>query len=213
MNHVFAIPPPADLGPLPGMIGSRELEQRALLSSVAANPVVVSEVEGQSTIGLTILNLPGAIQDTSGKPSYTFSNAQVVNAGDGTVNFSNTRDGTFTYTPPSSTFTGNVTIFYDVSDGTGTSGSTVEIDVGPISADPVTWGTLSSTTATIPSTTVPSLLNRIQDASTKPSYIFSNPVVPVGDGAISDLRRGDRLLHVHRTESRRSPVWSPCNTR
>ena len=135
------------------------------LSSVAANPVAVSEVEGQSTIGLTILNLPGAIQDTSSKPSYTFSNAQVVNAGDGTVSFTDTKNGAFTYTPPSSTFTGDVTISYQVTDGTGTSSSTVEIDIGPIAADPVIWGTLSSTTATIPSTTVPSLVNRIHDVN------------------------------------------------
>ncbi len=163
-----------------------ELEGRALLS-ITASAVSVSEVEGQSTIGLTILNLPGAITDSSSKPTYTFSNAQVVNAGDGTVSFTNIKDGAFTYTPPSSAFTGDVTISYVVSDGTATSSSTVEIDIGPIAADPVTWATLSSTNATSPSTTVPSLLNRIHDVHTNPSYTFSNPVVPVGDGTISNL--------------------------
>ena len=43
------------------------------LSSVAANPVAVSEVQGQSTIGLTIANLPSAVQDVASKPSFTFS--------------------------------------------------------------------------------------------------------------------------------------------
>ena len=163
-----------------------ELEGRALLS-ITASPVSVSEVEGQSTISLTILNLPGAVSDTASKPSYTFSNAQVVNVGDGTVSFTNTKNGAFTYTPPSPTFIGDVTISYQVGDGTATSGSTVEIDIGPIAADPVTWGTLSSTNATSPSTTVPSLVNRIHDVSTNPSYTFSNAAVPVGDGTISNL--------------------------
>jgi Bacterial Ig domain/Cadherin-like domain len=157
------------------------------LSSVAANPVVVSEVEGQSTIDLTILNLPAAVQDTVSKPSYTFSNVQVVNGGDGTVSLTDTKDGAFTYTPPSSTFTGDVTISYQVDDGAGTSNSTVEIDVGPIAADPVTWGTLASTNTSSPTTTVPSLVNRIHDVNTKPSYIFSNPIVAAGDGTISSL--------------------------
>ena len=130
------------------------------LASVAANPVVVQEVEGQSKIVLTILNLPGAIADTSSKPSFTFSSLQVVNAGDGTVSLTNAKNGTFTYTPPNSTFTGTVDISYQVADKTGTSDSTVEIDVGPIAADSIEWGTLSSTTATIPSTTVPSLVSR-----------------------------------------------------
>jgi hypothetical protein len=163
-----------------------ELEGRALLS-ITASSVSVSEVEGQSTISLTILNLPGAVSDSSSKPSYTFSNAQIVNVGDGTVSFTNTKNGAFTYTPPSPNFTGDVTISYQVGDGTATSGSTVEIDVGPIAADPVTWGTLSSTNATSPSTTVPSLLNRVHDVHTNASYTFSNPVVPVGDGTISNL--------------------------
>jgi len=157
------------------------------LSSVAANSVVVSEVEGQSTIGLTILNLPGAIQDNLSKPSYAFSNAQVMNGGDGPVSFTDTKDGAFTYTPPSSTFTGKVTISYQITDGTGTSSSTVEIDIGPIAADPVIWGTLSSTTATIPSTTVPSLLNRIHDVDINPLYTFSNAIIAAGDGTISNL--------------------------
>ena len=73
-----------------------------------------------------------------------------MNPADGTVSFTNTKNGTFTYTPPGPTFTGDVTISYQVTDGTGTSSSTVEIDIGPIAADPVTWGTLSSTTATVP---------------------------------------------------------------
>jgi hypothetical protein len=163
-----------------------ELEGRTLLS-ITASAVIVSEVEGQPTIGLTILNLPGAVQDTSSKPSYTFSNAQIVNVGDGTLFLTNTKNGAFTYTPPSPNFVADVTISYQVSDGTGTSSSTVEIDVGPIAADPVTWGTLSSTNATVPSTTVPSLLNRIHDVSTNPSYTFSNPIVPAGDGTISNL--------------------------
>ena len=163
-----------------------ELEGRVLLS-ITASPITVSEVEGQSTIGLTILNLPGAVQDSSSKPTYTFSSAQVVNVGDGTVSFTNTKNGSFTYTPPSLAFTGAVTISYDVSDGTGSTGSTVEIDIGPIAADPVTWGTLSSTNATIPSTTVPSLLNRVHDVHTNTSYTFSNLVVSVGDGTISNL--------------------------
>ena len=60
------------------------------LSSVAASPVAVSEVEGQPTIGLTILNVPGAVQDTATKPTYTFSNAKVVTSGGGTVSLTDT---------------------------------------------------------------------------------------------------------------------------
>ena len=157
------------------------------ISTVAANPVSVNEVEGQSSIGLLILNLPEAIQDTSSKPAFTFSNAAVADGGPGTVSFTDTQNGAFTYTPSGSTFTGDVTISYQISDGTGTSNSTVEIDIAPIVADPVIWGTLSSTTATIPLTNVPSLLDRMHDVSTNPSYAFSNPIIPAGDGAISNL--------------------------
>ena len=53
---------------------------------------------------------------------------------------------------------GDVIISYEVADGTGTSSSSVALDIGPIAADPVTWGTLSSTNSTVPSTNVPSLL-------------------------------------------------------
>jgi hypothetical protein len=157
------------------------------LSSVAADLVVVDEVEGQATIDLAILNLPGAIEDTATKPSYTFSNAQVITAGGGTVSFTNPKNGAFTYTPPSASFTGDVTISYQVTDGTGTSDSTVELDIGPIAADPVAWGTLSSTTATIPSTVVPSLLGRIHDVNASATYAFSNAIVPAGDGTIINL--------------------------
>ncbi|MFI5458881.1 MAG: tandem-95 repeat protein [Isosphaerales bacterium] len=157
----------------------------ANLSSVAANPVIINEVEGQSTIGLTMENLPGAVQDVSSKPSYTFSNLQVANNGAGTVSLTNTHTGNFTYTPPNSTFTGNVIITYQVTDGTGTNNSTVEIDIGPIAADPVVWGTLASTTAAIPSTTVPSLKDRIHDVNKNLSYTFSNPIIASGDGTVS----------------------------
>jgi hypothetical protein len=157
------------------------------LSSVAANPVVVQEVEGQTTIGLVILNLPGAVLDTGSKPGYSFSNAQVVNTGDGAVSVTNANDGAIAYTPPSSSFQGDVTISYSVSDGTGTSNSSVELDIGPIAADPVVWGTLASTTATIPSTTVPSLLGRIHDVSANPNYTFSSAIVPAGEGTITNL--------------------------
>jgi len=155
------------------------------LSSVAANPVVINEVEGQSTIGLTIENLPGAVQDVSSKPSYTFSNLQVANNGAGAVSLTNPHTGNFTYTPPGSTFTGNVIIAFQITDGTGTNNSTVEIDIGPIAADPVVWGTLASTTSTIPSTTVPSLKERIHDINTNSSYTFSNPIIASGDGTVS----------------------------
>ena len=77
---------------------------------------------------------------------------------DGTVSLTDTKNGAFTYTPPSATFTGNVIISYQVADGTGTESSTVQIEIGPIAADPVVWGTLSSSNATIPSTKVPSLV-------------------------------------------------------
>jgi large repetitive protein len=157
------------------------------LSSVAASPVAVSEVEGQSTIGLAIINVPGAVQDTATKPTYTFSNAQVVISGTGTVSLTDTKSGTFTYTPPSSSFTGEVLISYEVSDGTGASSSSIQLDIEPIAADPVTWGTLSSTDATVPSTTVPSLLNRIHDVAASPSFTFSDPTFPAGDGSISAL--------------------------
>jgi hypothetical protein len=156
------------------------------LASVAANPVTVSEVEGQSTISLTILNLPGAVSDSASKPTYTFS-SPLVTSGGGTVSFTNTKLGAFTYTPTGSTFVGDVIISYQVSDGTSTSTSTVELDIGPIAADPVSWGTLSSTTATVPSTIVPSLVNRIHDVTANASFTFSNPVLPAGDGSVTDL--------------------------
>ena len=53
------------------------------LASIAANPVIVSEVQGQSTIGLSIVNLPGAVQDSASKPAYTFSNALVCKTAPG----------------------------------------------------------------------------------------------------------------------------------
>jgi hypothetical protein len=157
------------------------------LSSVAANPFIVEEVEGQATIGLTILNLPGAVRDTSSKPSYTFSGLQVTQNGDGAVSLSDARTGGFTYTPPSSTFIGDVTISYQVTDGMGTNNSSVEIDIGPIAADPVAWGTPSSKTATVPSTIVPSLKDRIHDFTKNATYTFSNLIITPGDGTVSNL--------------------------
>ncbi len=157
------------------------------LSSIAANPVIVSEVQGQSTIALSIVNLPGAVQDSATKPAYTFSNVLVANGAGGTVSLNDANFGAFTYTPPSSTFTGNVIISYVVGDGTGTESSTVQIDIGPIAADPVVWGTLSSSNATIPSTDVPSLVDRIHDVGTHPSYTFSNSMIPAGEGTITNL--------------------------
>ncbi len=157
------------------------------LSSVAANPVVVSEVEGQSTINLLIVNLPGAVQDSSNKPSYTFSNAHVANGAGGTVDFTDTNNGAFTYTPSSPTFAGAVIISYQITDGTGTESSTVEMDIGPIAADPVTWGTLSSVNATVPTASVPGLANRIHDVDKKASYLFANILITSGDGTVSDL--------------------------
>ncbi len=157
------------------------------LASIAANPSPIEEVEGQTTIGLTILNLPGAVQDDASQPSDTFSNLAVVQNGEGTVSLVDASTGRFTYTPPSSTFTGDVTITYQVTDGTSTNNSSVQIAIGPIAADPVAWGTLSSTTSTIPSTTVPSLKDRIHDITTTASYTFTSLVVPSGDGAVSNL--------------------------
>lgn len=141
----------------------------------------------QSTIGLSIVNLPGAVQDSASKPAYTFSNALVANGAGGTVSLTDTKEGAFTYTPPSPSFTGNVIISYQVADGTGTESSTVQIDIGPIAADPVVWGTLSSSNATIPSTNVPSLVDRIHDVSTHPTYTFSSSMIPAGEGTISNL--------------------------
>jgi len=157
------------------------------LSSVAANPVVINEVEGQSTIDLTIENLPGAVHDVSGEPSYTFSSLQVANNGAGTVSLTNAHTGNFTYTPADATFTGNVIIAYQVTDGTGTNDSTVEIDIGPIAADPVVWGALASTTPAIPSTTVPGLNDRIHDVTKNSSYAFSNPIIASDDGTVSNF--------------------------
>jgi hypothetical protein len=157
------------------------------LSSIAANPFVVDEVEGQSTIGLTILNLPGAVRDTSSKPSYTFSNVQVAQAGDGEVSVVDSKTGRFTYTPPSATFTGGVIITYQVTDGADTNNSSVEIDIGPIVAEPVVWGTLSSTTATIPATVVPSLKDRVFDINKNTTYTFSNLIISPDDGTVSGL--------------------------
>ena len=138
------------------------------LSSVAANPVVVSEVEGQSTINLTILNLPGAVQDSSSKPSYTFSDAQVANGGRRHSQLDRHENGTFTYTPPSSTFTGDVIISYQITDGTGPKAR----PSGSISArslpTPSTWAFSRARMRPFPSTNVPSLVNRIHDVERKP---------------------------------------------
>jgi hypothetical protein len=149
--------------------------------------VVVAELDGQTSIVLTIRNLPGAVQDVSSSSTYTFSNLQVSPAGDGTVSLTNDHTGAFTYTPPSAAFTGSPVISYQVTDGTGTSESTVEIDVGPIAADQIAWGTLSSTNSTIPSTIVPSLTNRIHSINKGATYTFSDPILAAADGTISDL--------------------------
>jgi hypothetical protein len=157
------------------------------LATVAANPFLVNELEGQSSIGVTILNLPAAVRDSASRPSYTFSNLQVEQAGEGSVSLTNAHTGRFTYTPVSATFTGTVTIDYQVTDGTATSNSSVEIDIGPIVAQPVVWGTLSSTTSTIPSTIVPSLKDRISDVNQNALYTFSNAIIPSGQGTVSHL--------------------------
>jgi hypothetical protein len=157
------------------------------LASIAANPFTVQELEGQPTIGLTILNLPGAVQDSSSKPGYTFSNLQVEQSGAGSVSLTDAHTGHFTYTPSSATFTGSVTITYQVTDGTDNSSSTVEIVIGPIVAQPVVWGTLSSTTTAVSTAIVPSLKDRIFDVDPHAIYTFSSLIVPSGQGTISDL--------------------------
>jgi hypothetical protein len=157
------------------------------LSSVAANPVSIAEVEGQPSLGLTILNLPGAVQDSSSKPSYTFSNLRVAQNGMGAVSLGDAHTGSFTYTPPGAKFTGSVIITYQVTDGTGTNSSSVAIDIGPIAAEPVVWGTLSSTTAMVPSTIVPSLKDRIQDVNENATYTFANVMISPRDGTVSNL--------------------------
>jgi hypothetical protein len=157
------------------------------LASVAANPFLVNELEGQASIGLTILNLPGAVRDSASRPSYTFANLQVEQSGEGSVSLTNAHTGRFTYTPVSATFTGTVTIDYQVTDGTATSSSSVEIAIGPIVAQPVVWGTLSSTTSAIPSTIVPSLKDRVSDIDQHAVYTFSNAIIPSGQGTVSHL--------------------------
>jgi hypothetical protein len=157
------------------------------LASIAANSFTVNELEGQASIGLTILNLPGAVRDSSSKPSYAFSNFQVEQSGEGSVSLTNAHAGRFTFTPSNATFTGSVTISYHVTDGTGTSNSTVALDIGPIVAQPVVWGTLSSTTTAVPSTIVPSLKDRVSDVNQDAVYTFSSLIVPSGQGTVSNL--------------------------
>ena len=41
------------------------------LASIAADPSPIEEVEGQTTIGLTILNLPGPVRDDGASPAIT----------------------------------------------------------------------------------------------------------------------------------------------
>jgi hypothetical protein len=157
------------------------------LATVAANPFIVNELEGQASIGLTILKLPGAVRDSSSKPSYTFSNLQVEQSGEGSVSLTNAHTGGFSYAPSTETFTGSVTITYQVTDGMDSSNSSVEINIGPIVAQPVVWGTLSSTSSTVPSTIVPSLKDRIFDVNQNAVYTFSNLIIPSGQGTVSNL--------------------------
>ena len=156
------------------------------LGSVAANPVSVSELEGQATIR-------SDDPEHSGSRPGRFEQAELYllerggsGAGNGAVSLTKNTTGALTYTLPSNGFTGAVIITYQVTDGTGDSASKVEIDLGPIAADPVTWGTLRPRRRSL-RRPFRACSCRSMSSPRNPTYTFSKPVVAPGDGTVSNL--------------------------
>ncbi len=150
------------------------------VASIAANPVLIGELEGQQSIPVTVAALAGAVQDVSVNPRYVFSNLAVANGGAGAVGgFTNSATGAFTYSPPSSSFTGVVDLSYQVTDATTNEvvKSIVALDIEPIVANPVAWNDLLGQP-----TNVPALAASIQDVSSATTFTFSNFTVQGGSG-------------------------------
>ena len=141
----------------------------------------MSELDNQSTVTLTIANLPSAVQDTSSNPTYTFSNLRVADGG-GSVpahGFSDASVGAFTYTLPSPASPRSVHIDYSVSDGTNTADGVLTIQLVGIVANPANTSVLQNHQSTLPA-----LAGRVVDVKSAPTLTFSNPTVPNGDGTV-----------------------------
>ena len=143
----------------------------------------------RARVSLTILNLTGAVQDISNNATYTFSDLRVVDGG-GSVpaaGFDDSSVGAFTYTLPSPASPRPVHIGYSVSDGTNTANGIVTIQLVGIVANPANFSVLQNTQSTLPA-----LAGRIIDVESDPTFTFSSPSVPAGDGTVefTDTTKG-----------------------
>ena len=73
-----------------------------VVAPLVTQPVTVTELDHQSSVSLTILNLTGAVQDISSNPTYTFSDLRVVDGGGSVAaqGFDRSTTGAFTYNLP-----------------------------------------------------------------------------------------------------------------
>ncbi len=152
-----------------------------VIAPLITEPVTVTELDHQSTVSLTILNLTGAVQDIASNPAYTFSNVRVVDGGGSIVNksFDDPTAGAFTYSLPATASVHPVHIGYSVTDGTNTANGVVTIQLVAIEADTASVSVLQNTPSNLPA-----LGGRVVDVQSKPTFAFSSPSVPAGDGAV-----------------------------
>ena len=92
----------------------------------------------------------------------------------------NSTDGTFTYTPPSSSFTGTVHVYFTATDNNqnSTNGDLI-INVGPLVTDPVVLYDLENQQQA-----GGSLVGSVLTTDSHPTYTFSNFTIAANDGTI-----------------------------
>ena len=127
-------------------------EVSIVVAPLITQPVTVTELDHQSSVSLTILNLVGAVQDVSSNASYTFSNLRLVDGGGSVAaaGFADSSVGTFTYNLPAAASPHPVHIGYTVSDGTNTANGVVTLQLVGIDVSSANFAVLQNTTSTLP---------------------------------------------------------------
>ncbi len=148
------------------------------VAALAANPVVVSVLQNASKT----VDLAPAVQDVTTNPTLKFTVPSTSQQG-GTISSVDTTKGSFTYSPPSATFTGTDTLTYSVTDTAtnASDNSTVTIHVQSIIAGQSAVGLLPGTTKNV------ALAPLVLDVTTNPTLQFTIPSTSNKGGTISNI--------------------------
>ncbi len=149
-----------------------------VIGRVAAGRVGVPVLEGTKKA----VDLGPDVEDVDSYATLTFSIPDATSAG-GTITGINPTAGTFTYTPPSATFTGTDTLIYTVNDTSQgiSSSASVVFDVAKLVADPDTVQVLQGTPQSV------ALGPALQDLNPSPTYSFSIPASSTQGGAVTAI--------------------------